>query len=132
MPSTLKGTEPIYISGVTGGSQQLAVLEDEVNLTGSECQKYNIVTGLEAPCILGIDYLRRGYFRDPAGYWWAFGIAALAKEKIKQLSSLLEEPCVVGLLKVKEPSAGADCYHDSALAAISHQDSMTPSCPGFS
>lgn len=114
------------------GSQQLTVLEAERSLTGKGWQKHPTVTGPKAPCILGIDYLRRGYFRDPAGYWWAFGIAALAKEKIKQLSSLLEEPCVVGLLKVKEPSAGADCYHDSALAAVSHQDSMTPSCPGFS
>jgi len=59
------------------------------------------VTGLEPPCILGIDYLRRGYLKDPKGHRWAFGIAALSTGKIKQLSSLpgLSE---VGLLWVKE------------------------------
>ncbi|KAK4810781.1 hypothetical protein QYF61_008753 [Mycteria americana] len=64
-----------------------------------------IVTGPEAPCILGIDYLRRGYFKDPKGYRWAFGIAALEMEEIKQLSSLpglSEDPSVVGLLRVEE------------------------------
>ncbi|KAK4822553.1 hypothetical protein QYF61_015822 [Mycteria americana] len=59
----------------------------------------------EALCILGIDYLRRGYFKDPKGYQWAFGIAALETEEIKWLStlpSLLEDPSVVGLLRVEE------------------------------
>jgi len=68
MPSDLQGSESICISGVTGGSQELSVLEAEVNLTGKEWQKHPIVTGLEAPCILGIHYLRRGYFKDPRGY----------------------------------------------------------------
>ncbi|GAB0203749.1 hypothetical protein GRJ2_002840500 [Grus japonensis] len=56
-------------------------------------------------CILGIDYLRRGYFKDPKGYRWAFGIAALEAEEIEPLSTLpglLEDPSVVGLLRVKE------------------------------
>jgi len=57
-----------------------------VSLTGKEWQKHPIVTGPEAPCILGIDYLRRGYFKDPKGYQRAFGIAALEMEEIKQLS----------------------------------------------
>ncbi|GAB0203964.1 hypothetical protein GRJ2_002862000 [Grus japonensis] len=55
-----------------------------------------------APCILGIDYLRKGYFRDPKGYRWAFGIAALETGEMEQLStlpSLSEDPSVVGLLK---------------------------------
>ncbi|GAB0208777.1 hypothetical protein GRJ2_003343400 [Grus japonensis] len=56
------------ISGVTGGSQQLTLLEAEVSLTGNDWEKHPIVTGPEAPCILGIDYLRRGYFKDPKGY----------------------------------------------------------------
>ncbi|KAK4810883.1 hypothetical protein QYF61_013291 [Mycteria americana] len=60
MPSSYTGAEPICISGVTGGSQQLTVLEAKVSLTGNEWQKHPIVTGPEAPCILGIDYLRRG------------------------------------------------------------------------
>ncbi|GAB0209744.1 hypothetical protein GRJ2_003440100 [Grus japonensis] len=62
-------------------------------------------TGPEAPCILGIDYLRRGYFKDPKGYRWAFGIAALEVEEIEPLSSLpglSEDPSVVGLLRVEE------------------------------
>ncbi|KAK4819195.1 hypothetical protein QYF61_026811 [Mycteria americana] len=87
------------------GSQQLTVLEAEVSLTGNEWQKHPIMTGPEAPCILGIDYLRRGYFKDPKGYRWAFGIAALETEEIKELStlpSLSEDPSVVGLLRVEE------------------------------
>ncbi|KAK4826744.1 hypothetical protein QYF61_010997 [Mycteria americana] len=42
-------------------------------------EKHPIVTSPEAPSILGIDYLRRGYFKDPRryfkdpkGYRWAF------------------------------------------------------------
>ncbi|PKU27142.1 hypothetical protein llap_22554 [Limosa lapponica baueri] len=76
-----------------------------MSLTGNEWQKHPIVTGPEAPCILGIDYLRRGYFKDPKGYQWAFGIAALEMEEIIQLSTLpsvSEDPSVVGLLRVKE------------------------------
>ena len=105
MPSSYKGVEPICISGVTGGSQQLTVLEAEISLTGNEWQKHPIVTGPEAPCILGIDYLRRGYFKDPKGYRWAFGIAALETEAIEQLSTLpglSDDPSVVGLLRVEE------------------------------
>ncbi|GAB0197689.1 hypothetical protein GRJ2_002234300 [Grus japonensis] len=105
LPSNYEGVEPISISGVTGGSQQLTLLEAEVSLTGNEWQKHPIVTGPEAPCILGIDYLRKGYFKDPKGYRWAFGIAALEAEEMEPLSSLpglSEEPSVVGLLRVEE------------------------------
>ncbi|GAB0209290.1 hypothetical protein GRJ2_003394700 [Grus japonensis] len=105
MPSNYEGVEPISISGVTGGSQQLTLLEAEVSLTGNEWQKHPIVTGPEAPCNLGVDYLRKGYFKDPKGYRWAFGIAALEVEEIEPLSSLpglSEEPSVVGLLRVEE------------------------------
>ncbi|GAB0208459.1 hypothetical protein GRJ2_003311600 [Grus japonensis] len=69
------------------------------------CHTYPIRTDPEAPCILGIDYLRRGYFKDPKGYRWAFGIAASESEGIKQLSTLpglSEDPSVVGLLRVEE------------------------------
>ncbi|RMC16735.1 hypothetical protein DUI87_06328 [Hirundo rustica rustica] len=99
------GTESISISGVTGGSQQLTVLEAEVSLTGNGWQKHPIVTGPEAPCILGIDYLRNGYFKDPKGYRWAFGIAAVETEDIRQLSTLpglSDDSCAVGLLRVEE------------------------------
>ena len=67
VPSSYKGAEPLCISGVAGGSQQLTVLEAEVSLTWNEWQKPPITTGPEAPCILGIDYLGRGYFKDPKG-----------------------------------------------------------------
>ncbi|GAB0185014.1 hypothetical protein GRJ2_000966700 [Grus japonensis] len=105
MPSNYEGVELISISGVTGGFQQLTLLEAEVSLTGNEWQKHPIVTGPEAPCILGIDYLRKGYFKDPKGYWWAFGIVALEAEEVEPLSSLpglSEDPSVVGLLRVEE------------------------------
>ncbi|KAK4832972.1 hypothetical protein QYF61_026798 [Mycteria americana] len=59
MPSSYKGAEPICISVVTGESQQLTVLDAEVNLTGNEWQEHPIVTGPEAPCILGVDDLSR-------------------------------------------------------------------------
>ncbi|RMC14749.1 hypothetical protein DUI87_06923 [Hirundo rustica rustica] len=105
MPSRYVGTESISISGVTGGSQQLTVLEAEVSLTGNGWQKHPIVTGPEAPCILGIDYLRNGYFKDPKGYRWAFGIAVVETEDIRQLSTLpglSDDSCAVGLLRVEE------------------------------
>ncbi|RMB96184.1 hypothetical protein DUI87_27246 [Hirundo rustica rustica] len=105
MPSRYVGTESISISRVTGGSQQLTVLEAEVSLTRNGWQKHPIVTGPEAPCILGIDYLRNGYFKDPKGYRWAFGIAAVETEDIRQLSTLpglSDDSCAVGLLRVEE------------------------------
>ncbi|GAB0189147.1 hypothetical protein GRJ2_001380000 [Grus japonensis] len=105
MPLSYEGVEPISISGVTGGSQQLTLLEAEGSLTGNEWEKHPIVTGPEAPCILGIDYLRKGYFKDPKGYRWAFGIAALEAEEVEPLSSLpglSEDPSVAGLLRAKE------------------------------
>jgi len=67
MPSEFKGSESICISGLTGVSQELSVLEAEVSLTGQEWQKHPIVTGPEAPCILGIDYLRKGISRTQRG-----------------------------------------------------------------
>ncbi|KAM6357021.1 uncharacterized protein FN964_006108 [Alca torda] len=105
LPSNHKGTESVTISGVTGGSQELTVLEAEVSLTGNKWEKHPIITGPDAPCILGIDFLKRGYFKDPKGYRWAFGIAAVETEDITQLSTLpglSDDPSVVGLLKVKE------------------------------
>uniref|UniRef100_A0A8C5TH29 DDB1- and CUL4-associated factor 12 beta-propeller domain-containing protein n=1 Tax=Malurus cyaneus samueli TaxID=2593467 RepID=A0A8C5TH29_9PASS len=72
----------ISVSGVTEGSQQLTALEAEGTLTGNEWQKHSIVTGPEALCILGIDYFRRGYVKDPKGHSWAFGIATLLSTKL--------------------------------------------------
>ncbi|XP_054244819.1 centromere protein I [Indicator indicator] len=51
------------------------------------------------------DYLKRGYFKDPKGYRWAFGVATVNTEKIRQLSTLpglSENPFVVGLLRIEE------------------------------
>ncbi|RMC03201.1 hypothetical protein DUI87_20395 [Hirundo rustica rustica] len=102
MPSEHVGTEPISIAGVTGGSQELTLLEARASLTRKEWQKHPIVTGTGAPRILGIDFLRNGYYRDPKGLRWAFGIAAVEAEGIKKLNSLpglSENPSAVGLLK---------------------------------
>jgi len=65
MSSSYQEAEPVCISGVTGKSHGLTLLEAEVSLTGNEWQKHPIVTGMDALCILGIDYLRRMYFKDP-------------------------------------------------------------------
>ncbi|RMB98554.1 hypothetical protein DUI87_24770 [Hirundo rustica rustica] len=103
IPSEYVGTEPISIAGVTGGSQELTLLEAEVSLTGKEWQKHPIVTGSGAPCILGIDFLRNGYYKDSKGLRWAFGIAAVEAEGIKKWNSLpglSENPSAAGLLRV--------------------------------
>lgn len=52
-----------WISGVTRGCQELSVIETEVSLTGDRWQKHPTVTGPDAPCILGINYLRKRYFK---------------------------------------------------------------------
>lgn len=105
MPSGHVGAEAVSIAGVMGGSQQLTLLEAEVSLTGKEWQKHPIVTGPEAPCILGIDFLRNSYYKDPKGLRRAFRIAAVETENIKQLNTfpgLSENPSAVGLLKVED------------------------------
>ena len=105
MPSSREGTESIHICGVSGGSQELTALEAKIRLPGTDWQKHPIVTGPGAPCMLDIDCLRRGHFKDPKGYRWAFGIAAGDTDDMKQpslLPGLSEDPSVVGLLQVKE------------------------------
>ncbi|RMC18025.1 hypothetical protein DUI87_04903 [Hirundo rustica rustica] len=105
MPSRHVGTESVSIAGVTGGSRDFTLVEADVSLTGKEWKKHPIVTGPEAPCILGMDYLQRGYFKDPKGLRWAFGIAAVVTEGIWQLNTLpglSENPSAAGLLKVQE------------------------------
>lgn len=99
------------------GSQQLTLLEAEVTLTGNEWKKQHILTGAEAPCILGIYYFRSGSFKDPKGSCWAFGIAAVETENIKQLNilpSLLKDASSVGHLRVEEeqvPTAAKTVHH---------------------
>ncbi|KAK4806974.1 hypothetical protein QYF61_027341 [Mycteria americana] len=65
----------------------LSVSEAGVSLTGNKWQKHPNVTGPEA----------LGYFKNPKGYRWAFGVATVDAEKIKQLSTLpgLSEDVVV-------------------------------------
>ncbi|PKU29468.1 hypothetical protein llap_20228 [Limosa lapponica baueri] len=129
IPSSYRGAECIYISGVTGGSQELTVLEAEVSLTGNEWQKHPIVTGPDAPCILGIDYLRRRYFKDPKGYRWAFGMAALEAEEVKQLSALpglSEDPSDVGLLRVEEQQVPIAITTVHRWQYRTNQDSLIP------
>ncbi|GAB0209822.1 hypothetical protein GRJ2_003447900 [Grus japonensis] len=129
MPSSHEGAEPISISGVTGGSQQLTLLEAEVSLTGNECEKHPIVTGPEALCILGIDYLRRGYFKDPKGYLWAFGIAALEVKEIELFSGLpclSEDPSVVGLLRVEEQQVPIATTTVHQQQYCTNRDSLVP------
>ncbi|GAB0207964.1 hypothetical protein GRJ2_003262100 [Grus japonensis] len=127
MQSSHEGAEPICISGVTGGSQQLTLLEAEVSLTGNEWEKHPIVTGPEAPCILGIDYLWRGYFKDPKGYWWAFGIAALEEiEQLFLLPGLSEDPSVVGLLRVEEQQVPITTTMVHWRQYCTKQDSLVP------
>jgi len=74
IPSGYRGTEPIWNSGVTGGCQELSVLEAEVSLTRDKWEKHPIVTSPEAPCILGIDRLPKervfqGPKGIPVGFW---------------------------------------------------------------
>ncbi|RMC16943.1 hypothetical protein DUI87_06198 [Hirundo rustica rustica] len=88
-----------------GDHKILLWVEADVSLTGKEREKHPIVTGPEAPCILGIDYLRSEYFKDPKGLRWAFGVATVVTEGIRQLNTLpglSENPSAVGLLKVQE------------------------------
>ena len=105
MPSSYKEVEPPCISELTGGSQELTVLEAEVSRTGKEWQKLPTGTGPEAMCIQDIVFFRNGYFKVPKEHGWGFGIAALEMEDIKELSTSLDlpqNPSVVGLLRVEE------------------------------
>lgn len=106
MPSSSVGAERISVSGEREGDpNSWTVLEAEVSLTGNVWQKHPTVSGPEVLCISGIDCLRRGYFKDPEGYWWVFSTTALEAEEVKQLPALpglSEDPSVVGLLKVRE------------------------------
>ncbi|PKU31251.1 hypothetical protein llap_18444 [Limosa lapponica baueri] len=129
MPSSHRGEESVTIAGVTGGSQDLPVLEAEVSLNGKKWEKFPIVTGPDAPCILGIDYLRKGYFKDPRGYRWAFGVAAVETEKVVQpstLPGLSEDPSIVGLLRVEEQNVPIATTTVHRRQYRTNQDSLHP------
>lgn len=102
MPWRDVGAESVCISGVTGGCQQLTVLEAEVSLTRKERQNHAILTDQKFP---GIDCFSRGYFKDPKGLLPAFGITGVETEEIRQLNTLLdlsENLSAVRLLRVEE------------------------------
>jgi len=82
-------------------------------------EKQTIATNPEVPCILDIDYLRKGCFKDPKGYWLTFDIAALEMEDIRKLSTLpgLSSHEVAKSRRI----AAADRYYRGILAAISQQ-----------
>lgn len=48
-----------------------------MSLIRNDWEKHTILTGPDAPCILGIEFLREEYFKDPKGNKWAFGVAAV-------------------------------------------------------
>jgi len=52
----------------------------------------------EAPFILGIDELRKGYFKEPKGYWWAFGVAKHKEDQTALYPAwpLRRDPFIVG------------------------------------
>ncbi|RMB99714.1 hypothetical protein DUI87_23716 [Hirundo rustica rustica] len=65
----------------------------------------------------GLGFLWNGYYKDPRGLRWAFGIAAMEAEGIKKLNTLLglsENPSPIGLLKVEVqqvPVATSTVHH---------------------
>ncbi|RMB96402.1 hypothetical protein DUI87_27077 [Hirundo rustica rustica] len=105
IPSEYEGTEPISIAGVTVGITGI----DSVGSQGEPDREGVAETSNcdwpRAPRILGIDFLRNGYYKDSKGLKWAFGIAAVEAEVIKKLNNLpglLENPSAVELLKAEE------------------------------
>ncbi|PKU30992.1 hypothetical protein llap_18705 [Limosa lapponica baueri] len=77
----------------------------------------------------GTDYLRKGYFKDPKGYWWAFGVAAVETEKVVQpstLPGLSEDPSIVGLLRVKEQNVPIATTTVHRRQYHTNQDSLLP------
>ena len=88
------------------------------------------MTSPEALCILGNRLPQEeGISRTQKGYRWAFGIAALESEEIKQLStlpSLLEDPSVVGLLRVREQQVPIATTAVCQQRYCTSQDSLIP------
>lgn len=83
----------------------MSLLETEVSVRGANGRSTLLLTSLDALGILSIDCLRGRYFKDPKAYQWAFGVATMNIEKIKQLFTLpglSDDPSAVGLLCVKE------------------------------
>ncbi|RMC18940.1 hypothetical protein DUI87_03538 [Hirundo rustica rustica] len=62
IPAYSKRGDIVFV--VTGGSQKLTLLEAKVSLTGKEWQKHPIVTSPGVLHILGVEFLRNGYYKD--------------------------------------------------------------------
>lgn len=87
------------------------------------------MTGPDIPCILGIHFLWKGYFKYPKGYKWAFEVATVETDDIDQQSTLprlSDDPFFVGLLKVEDqkvPTASITVQH---WQYRTNQDSLHP------
>lgn len=93
---------PICISRVTGGSQQLNMLESEMSRTRNEWQKHPIVMAERFLASLAdTNYLSK-VFQRPKINHWGFSIVALEMEENKKLFySVCSPHSVVELLKAK-------------------------------
>ncbi|KAJ7413970.1 hypothetical protein BTVI_41911 [Pitangus sulphuratus] len=119
---------PTGLCGLYGLAHQI-YKEAEVSLRGDKWEKHPLVTGPEAPCILGIDYLRRGYFIDPKGYRWSLGVATVNTEKIIQLSTLTdlsEDPFIMGLMQVEDQQVPVAARTLHWLQYRTNRDSIIP------
>ncbi|RMC19527.1 hypothetical protein DUI87_03084 [Hirundo rustica rustica] len=84
---------------------RLQKLEDKIDENHKKLREEIREDLLQISAVQIRDYLRSGYFKDPKGLRWAFGIAAVVTESIRQLNTLpglSENPSAVGLLKVQE------------------------------
>lgn len=77
-----------------------------MSLTGNGWEKHFIVTGPAVPCILGIDFLWKGLFKNPKrNHKCAFEVAAVETKSGDRLSTrfdLSDDPSLVGLLRVQD------------------------------
>ena len=71
----------------------------------------------------------KGHFKDPRGYGWAFGIAAVDTDDMKQpsvLPGLSEDPSAVGLLQEKEQQVPTATRTVHRRQHRSNRDSVLP------
>lgn len=107
MESGCEGAEP---TGVSGGGFQ------EVTAGGWNQPDWECVPHWE--WLRGsINYLRSGYFKDPEESWWAFSIAALEVEEMKQLSGPTSWKTFLLWDYWSVTKADAGRYHSTAPAA---------------
>lgn len=98
----------------------MTLWEVEVYLTGKEWSKHPVVTAPAVPGILAVDFLRSGYFKDPKGLRWAFGIAAVKTEGIRHLAWCLRVPFCSRTPEGRR-TAGTNGHHYSTSSALPHK-----------